>query len=115
MRSRARTRTSMPRPPNSRRATPSGSSAIPESSMTTPVSRLFLAALLFAASALPLLAQEKKPSPRDDDKPPHQSTREATLSKMLSGATLEGSYTASGPGADPSKINREKYTLGEVK
>ena len=34
---------------------------------------------------------------------------------MLSGATLEGSYTASGPGADPSKINREKYTLGEVK
>ncbi|HEX4415270.1 MAG TPA: hypothetical protein VH107_16680 [Lacipirellulaceae bacterium] len=45
----------------------------------------------------------------------HQAKLEAALSKMLSGATLEGSFTASGPGADPTKLSREKYTLGEVK
>ena len=77
--------------------------------MTTLVSRLLT--LLIIASAQLVHAQETKP-PASDSKP---SAREAALSKMLSGATLEGSYTASGPGADPSKINREKYTLGEVK
>jgi hypothetical protein len=50
-------------------------------------------------------------SPSDD----HQAKLEAALSKMLSGATLEGSFTATGPGTDPTKISREKYTLGEVK
>ena len=34
---------------------------------------------------------------------------------MLSGATLEGSFTSTGPGSDASKLGREKYTLGEVK
>jgi hypothetical protein len=58
-----------------------------------------------------LNAEETDQSPHHDK----NSTREATLTKMLSGATLEGSYTASGPGADPTKTNREKYTLGEVK
>lgn len=45
----------------------------------------------------------------------HRAELEAKLSKMLSGATLEGSYTLSGPGADGAKLAREKYTLGEVK
>jgi hypothetical protein len=40
---------------------------------------------------------------------------EAALSKMLSGATLEGSFTTTGAGGDPSKLSREKYTLGEVR
>ena len=44
-----------------------------------------------------------------------QAALEAALAKMLSGATLEGSFTVSGPGADPKKLSREKYTLGEVK
>lgn len=44
-----------------------------------------------------------------------QAELEAGLSKMLSGATLEGSFTSSGPGSDPAKLNREKYTLGDVK
>ena len=34
---------------------------------------------------------------------------------MLSGATLEGSFTSTGAGSDPTKLSREKYTLGEVK
>jgi hypothetical protein len=41
--------------------------------------------------------------------------REASLAKMLSGATLEGSFTVTTPGRDPTKLSREKYTLGEVK
>lgn len=41
--------------------------------------------------------------------------REAALANMLSGATLEGSFTMTGAGADPTKLSREKYTLGEVK
>ena len=45
----------------------------------------------------------------------HQAKLESALSKMLSGATLEGSFTSSGPGSDPAKLSREKYTLGEVK
>jgi len=44
-----------------------------------------------------------------------QAKLEVALSKMLSGATLEGSFTSTGAGKDPSKLAREKYTLGEVK
>jgi hypothetical protein len=40
---------------------------------------------------------------------------EAAFTKMLSGATLEGSFTSTGQGANPEKLSREKYTLGEVK
>jgi hypothetical protein len=43
------------------------------------------------------------------------ATREAELAAMLSGATLEGSFTVTGPGRDATKLSREKYTLGEVK
>lgn len=44
-----------------------------------------------------------------------QAEREEALAKMLSGATLEGSFTQTGPGGDPKKLDGEKYTLGEVK
>ena len=46
--------------------------------------------------------------------------REAALARMLSGATLEGSFTvsrpdAAGPDQDTTKLSPEKYSLGEVK
>jgi hypothetical protein len=44
-----------------------------------------------------------------------QAKLDAALSKMLSGATLEGSFTNTGAGRDPDKLSRDKYTLGEVK
>lgn len=44
-----------------------------------------------------------------------QAAREAALSKMLSGATLEGSFTDTAQANNGVKLDREKYTLGEVK
>jgi hypothetical protein len=46
---------------------------------------------------------------------PSAAKHEAALAEMLSGATLEGSFTVTGPGHDPTRLSREKYTLGEVK
>jgi hypothetical protein len=40
---------------------------------------------------------------------------EAAFAKMLSGATLEGNFTNTSRDRDPTKLAREKYTLGEVK
>jgi hypothetical protein len=34
---------------------------------------------------------------------------------MLSGATLEGTYTSTAPGSDPAKLSQDKYTLGDVR
>jgi hypothetical protein len=42
-----------------------------------------------------------------------QAQREAALAKMLSGATLEGSFTMTG--RDATQLTSDKYTLGEVK
>jgi hypothetical protein len=50
-----------------------------------------------------------------DDAANAQSKREAALAEMLSGATLEGSFTVTSPGHDAAKLSREKYTLGTVK
>jgi hypothetical protein len=44
-----------------------------------------------------------------------QAEREAALSKMLSGATLEGSFTSTGRERNVDQLRRDKYTLGEVK
>jgi hypothetical protein len=44
-----------------------------------------------------------------------QAEREAAFVEMLSGATLEGSFTSTGRDRDPTRLSREKYTLGEVK
>jgi hypothetical protein len=61
-------------------------------------------------------ADENATAPSDAKRPEEQQAKlEAALSKMLSGATLEGSFTRSGPGGNPAKLSREKYTLGEVK
>ena len=50
-----------------------------------------------------------------DEPSPRQAELEAAFVKMLTGATLEGSFTSTGAGRDPTKLSREKYTLGEVK
>jgi hypothetical protein len=77
------------------------------------------AAVTVAAAAEPDRNGEKPATPASPasskDSADRQAALEAALSKMLSGATLEGSYTQAGPGSDPAKIDREKYTLGEVK
>lgn len=44
-----------------------------------------------------------------------QAELEADLSKLLSGATLEGSFTTTGPGRDGQRLSADRYTLGEVK
>jgi hypothetical protein len=44
-----------------------------------------------------------------------QAELEDALSKMLTGATLEGSFTSTGRERDVSELRRDKYTLGEVK
>lgn len=60
-----------------------------------------------------ILAEQKpaKPTISSDRQP----QLEVALSKTLSGATLEGSFTSTGAGGDPAKLSRDKYTLGEVK
>ncbi len=60
----------------------------------------------------PLLAEQK---PAEQTKSTdRQAKLEAALAKMLSGATLEGSFTSTGAGGDPTKLSRDKYTLGKV-
>jgi len=44
-----------------------------------------------------------------------EAALEDTFRRMLSGATLEGNFTSTGPGSDSSNLSRDKYTLGEVK
>jgi hypothetical protein len=53
-------------------------------------------------------------SPQTVNPAPKQLELEAVFKKMLSDATLEGSFTSTGVGSDPSKLSREKYTLGKV-
>jgi hypothetical protein len=72
--------------------------------------RRFLGALLFVALASAVYADQA-----DKTDSARQAKLEAALTKNLSGATLEGSYTRTGDGSDPGKLSREKYTLGEVK
>jgi hypothetical protein len=44
-----------------------------------------------------------------------QAELEADFAKMLSGATLAGSFTSTGGGRDPSRLSSDKYSLGDVK
>jgi hypothetical protein len=60
------------------------------------------------------IGAEQKPAEQANSSD-RQTKLDAALSKMLSGATLEGSFTSTGGGSDPAKLSREKYTLGEVK
>jgi hypothetical protein len=66
---------------------------------------------LFAATTS-ALAQAP---PTDSAPAATEAEREAALAQMLSGATLEGSFTTSGRGQDGARLTRDKYTLGEVK
>jgi hypothetical protein len=79
---------------------------------------LFAASLLIY-SATAVVAAEPAASATPA---PTQPAREAALAEMLSGATLEGSFTVSslaskdgGSGQNGTRLAREKYTLGEVK
>lgn len=79
---------------------------------------IFFAADFLAATCAAEQPAGEKPAAKQkaaDDSPDRQAKLESALSKMLSGATLEGSFTSTGAGSDPSKLSREKYTLGEVK
>jgi len=55
------------------------------------------------------------PAPRNAEADLIQAELEAALSKMLTGATLEGSYTSTDGGRAAAELKRDKYTLGEVK
>jgi hypothetical protein len=61
----------------------------------------------------PIAAEQK--SAEQANSADRQAKLEAALSKMLSGATLEGSFTSTGAGGDPTKLSRDKYTLGQVR
>jgi hypothetical protein len=61
----------------------------------------------------PVLAEQK--TAEQPSSPEREAKLEAALSKMLSGATLEGSFTSTGAGSDPAKLSRDKYTLGPVR
>lgn len=92
--------------------------------------RSFFSCVLFAAAIAspftwpnrilaqdPPAAEEAKPpkgSPPADSATTTQAKREAALSKLLTGATLEGSFTSTGRG-NPDKLRTDKYTLGQVK
>jgi len=44
-----------------------------------------------------------------------QAELEADLAKLLSGATLEGSFNTTGPARDGARLSADKYTLGDVR
>jgi hypothetical protein len=68
----------------------------------------------------PVAAQRSADRPTDaarraENAKARQAELEAAFTKMLSGATLEGSFTSTGAGSDPTRLSSEKYTLGDVK
>lgn len=44
-----------------------------------------------------------------------QAELEDDFAKMMTNATLEGSFTSTGTGRDPTRVNSDKYTLGTVR
>lgn len=86
--------------------------------MLCPTIRRFVCLLLVicvgvVCTSLPVSA-EQKPAEKSSS-PERQAKLEAALAKMLSGATLEGSFTSTGAGSDSTKLARDKYMLGEVR
>src|SRR5215813_9336390 len=73
------------------------------------------AALLLTLFATVALFPSTASADEKADAAARQAKLEAALSKMLSGATLEGSFTSTSSGSDPTKLSKEKYTLGDVK
>jgi hypothetical protein len=74
----------------------------------------FLGLAFAAADEKPGAAPSTGPA-KGGDPAPQQEALDAAFRKMLSNATLEGSFTSTGEGADPDKLSHDKYTLGEVK
>ncbi len=74
------------------------------------VACLLLAAGVSLVYFTPPVAAEEQSNTAD-----RQAKLETALVKMLSGATLEGSFTNTSAGSDPTKLSREKYSLGDVK
>lgn len=82
-------------------------------------SRLFQRVIVasIACAAVVCTARRGESQTKADEKPALAKSAadlEAGFAAMLSGATLEGSFTVTGRG-DSGKLSREKYTLGEVK
>lgn len=67
-----------------------------------------------AAWTGPALRQGVAQEPPAAETANRQAELEAGLAKMLSGATLEGSFTNTG-GRNSDELRRDRYTLGEVK
>jgi hypothetical protein len=87
-----------------------------------PRSAILLAHCLVFFVALPANAQQAHepstdatPSRVSEKRSARQAELDAAFSKMLSGATLEGTFTNTAPGSDPTRLSREKYTIGQVK
>jgi hypothetical protein len=55
------------------------------------------------------------PASKPTEASPDQAALEKAFVEMLSGATLEGSFTSTGAGRDPTKLAREKYTITDVR
>jgi hypothetical protein len=83
-------------------------------SMIRRLGHLLLAACVSVVCFSSAIMAEQE-SAEQANSPERQAKLDAALSKMLSGATLEGSFTSTGAGSDPSKLSRDKYTLGQVK
>jgi hypothetical protein len=64
-------------------------------------------------SSAPEAKQQSAPASAESSS--RQAELEASFEKMLSGATLEGSFTSTGRGGDRTRLRSEKYTIGEVK
>jgi hypothetical protein len=78
-----------------------------------------LSGLIATSSAIAQESTTEKPAQAPAAEAPAPATDQAALEKafaeMLSGATLEGSFTSTGRERDPTKLSREKYTIGQVR
>jgi hypothetical protein len=60
-------------------------------------------------------ASQSSPATESAETSTDQAALEKSFVEMLSGATLEGSFTSTGAGRDPTKLSREKYTITDVR
>ena len=74
---------------------------------------LELAVCISVVCSSPVEAKQKPADKTNSTE--RQAKLEAALTELLSGATLEGSFTSTGAGSDPAQLSRDKYTLGEVR
>lgn len=78
------------------------------------IRRVIFPAMWLLMVAGPALAQ--MPATQPTTRPVKtQAELEADFAAMLSNSTLEGSFTSTGTGRDPTRVNSDKYTLGPVR